>query len=752
MAVNLSPVAGAAAQFFDNSGQMLTGGKLYTYLAGTTTPAVTYTTNTGVTPHANPIVLNAAGRVPDSGEIWLTDSISYKFVLKDQNDVLIATYDNLIGINSNFVNFTGEQETQTATQGQTIFTLATIQYIPATNNLLVFVNGSKQIIGDNYIETSSTVVTFVDGLNVGDVVDFCTAVPINANVTTAADVSYNEGDTGAVTRTVESKLQEFVSVLDFGADPTGVDDCTDAIQNATNSGKPVYFPAGTYKIVTGGISYTGTVVWYGEGAKSIIESDAVVITVNSGDNSSIDNLYMQNITAPWIITRNPSNWATVPTVVQSNGLGYQPTVNDTDVWSSLTTEQQDQNIGPQLLFQGNASGITVSRIYGRFVSVIVEDAQNAVVRDCNFQAGKNFAGGVVFWNINDQQGEYNQAINNNIQYASYNGIIFARNYDGLAEGNICTSVGESGIKTYQGVIGATDARCYRMQLVNNNSMYAYYDGFDFSSDFPHTGTIDARHLITSNTTYGNRQTGFFADGLNTQFISNQARFTGKTGFALSYNQSLISNNLAWGCNQSAAVSGEHQMYVNGNGNAISNNYLNRAGVTQGYALFATGTNLVENNYGYDGTIFLGNPGAITAQYLGNIDTTLKIEGTFSPRLIVGSTVQSTSYAVGNYTRIGHRVFVDVEIALSALTGTGNPQIDFNGGIPIATGQTNYASVFTIQVSNCTYTGQPTAYILPNFGSVYLGSQGTGTAVGNWTEGNLTSSSIIRISGSYVANQ
>jgi hypothetical protein len=179
MAVNLSPVAGAAAQFFDNSGQVLTGGKLYTYDAGTTTPAPTYTDSSGVTAHPNPIILNAAGRVPDSGEIWLSDSVSYKFVLKDQNDVLIGTYDNLVGINSNFVNFTGEEETQTATQAQTVFTLATLNYQPGTNTLLVFVNGSKQVLGTNFVETSSTVVTFVSGLNVGDVVNFCTATSIN---------------------------------------------------------------------------------------------------------------------------------------------------------------------------------------------------------------------------------------------------------------------------------------------------------------------------------------------------------------------------------------------------------------------------------------------------------------------------------------------------------------------------------------------------------------------------------------------
>jgi len=204
MAVNLSPVAGAAAQFFDNSGQVLTGGKIYAYLAGTTTPAITYTTNSGVTAHSNPIILNAAGRVPDSGEIWLTESVSYKFVLKDQNDVLIATYDNLVGINSNFINYSGQEEVQTAAQDQTIFTLATLQYKPAANNLLVFINGSKQVLGLNFTETSSTVVTFVDGLNVGDVVNFSTATSINTipfiapNATTTQKNAITGANTGQV--------------------------------------------------------------------------------------------------------------------------------------------------------------------------------------------------------------------------------------------------------------------------------------------------------------------------------------------------------------------------------------------------------------------------------------------------------------------------------------------------------------------------------------------------------------------------
>jgi parallel beta-helix repeat protein len=294
MAVNLSPVAGAAAQFFDNSGNVLTGGKLYTYDAGTTTPAPTYTNSNGVTAQPNPIILNAAGRVPDSGEIWLADSVSYKFVLKDANDVLIATYDNIVGINSNFVNFTGEEEQQIATQGQTVFTLTTIQYQPITNNLLVFVNGSKQISGTNYQETSSTVVTFVDGLNVGDVVDFCTATPINTSAVTSSNVSYKEGQSGSVTRTVQSKLQEWVSIEDFGAVCDGTTNDTSAVQAAINAigstAKTLLIPGPT-KINANLTFAAGTQLFFEQGGKFIGTAGTEVITLQRAPLAKIQQIF-----------------------------------------------------------------------------------------------------------------------------------------------------------------------------------------------------------------------------------------------------------------------------------------------------------------------------------------------------------------------------------------------------------------------------------------------------------------------------
>ena len=56
MTVGLSPVAGAGWQFFDANGVPLSGGKLYTYAAGTTTPAATFTSVSGATAHTNPFV------------------------------------------------------------------------------------------------------------------------------------------------------------------------------------------------------------------------------------------------------------------------------------------------------------------------------------------------------------------------------------------------------------------------------------------------------------------------------------------------------------------------------------------------------------------------------------------------------------------------------------------------------------------------------------------------------------------------
>jgi len=151
MAVFLSPVGGAAAQFFTNSGVILSGGKLYTYAAGTTTPKVTYTSSSGNTAHTNPIVLDSAGRVP-GGEIWLL-APPYKFALYTAPpEVLIATYDNISGFGAaafQVDNFTG-------TGSQTVFTLANASQ--GENFTFVYINGVYQ--QKNTYTVSGVTLTF----------------------------------------------------------------------------------------------------------------------------------------------------------------------------------------------------------------------------------------------------------------------------------------------------------------------------------------------------------------------------------------------------------------------------------------------------------------------------------------------------------------------------------------------------------------------------------------------------------------
>jgi hypothetical protein len=97
MTVYLSAFAGAGAQFFTDDGSVLSGGKIYTYAAGTTTPQTTYTSIVGVSTNANPIILDSGGRLPE--DMWLSEGVKYRFVLTDSNDVQIGEYDDIVGIN-----------------------------------------------------------------------------------------------------------------------------------------------------------------------------------------------------------------------------------------------------------------------------------------------------------------------------------------------------------------------------------------------------------------------------------------------------------------------------------------------------------------------------------------------------------------------------------------------------------------------------------------------------------------------------
>ena len=72
---------------------------------------------------------------------------------------------------NNYVYQGKQRGTVTATSGQTVFTVP-FTYTVGANNLNVFINGVRQILGSSYTETSTTSVTFSAAVPVTAVVEF----------------------------------------------------------------------------------------------------------------------------------------------------------------------------------------------------------------------------------------------------------------------------------------------------------------------------------------------------------------------------------------------------------------------------------------------------------------------------------------------------------------------------------------------------------------------------------------------------
>ncbi|HEX8223921.1 MAG TPA: glycosyl hydrolase family 28-related protein [Allosphingosinicella sp.] len=109
------------------------------------------------------------------------------------------------------------------------------------------------------------------------------------------DVTFTQSGTGAVTRTVRSKLRDTVSVKDFGAAGDGVTNDSAAIAAAYASGAgAVYFPKGTY--LTAAEIDTAGVKTFGDGlAQSKVKATAAMRSVFklTGQHNSLVDLFVE---------------------------------------------------------------------------------------------------------------------------------------------------------------------------------------------------------------------------------------------------------------------------------------------------------------------------------------------------------------------------------------------------------------------------------------------------------------------------
>lgn len=297
MSIFLAPTFGAGYQSFTNAGIVNSGGTINTYIAGSTTPATTYTNSTGQTGNANPIVLNSAGRM--SNEVWLTGGVSYKFIVQDSIGNILGTYDNISGIND------------TTLQSEWISSGAPPTYINAT---------------------SFSVLTDKTGT-------FTVGRRIQASIT--AGTVY-----GTISSSVLTSLTTVTVVLDSGSldsglsvvnvsllDPThpSVDSIGVSYANNNAAGVPVIGLSGS---VTTSIQMTQL-------SRSVIALDVPVITGTSTSSSKFTNFsatktaFLPSATkfAPVPISNNGSATSMGKVLIDTGGtLTFYPDMTGTSTW------------------------------------------------------------------------------------------------------------------------------------------------------------------------------------------------------------------------------------------------------------------------------------------------------------------------------------------------------------------------------------------------------------------------------------
>ena len=185
---------------------------------------------------------------------------------------------------------------------------------PQTNPVIAYFDAALTIIAaqplrtiNGYISRAGTPAqVYVDGVNFSILVqdskgtmvyNFPDGSGISPN---ASGVVYDPAGTSAVPTTVQAKLRESVSVLDFGAVGDGVTDDTTAIQaavdyiqsygassdifsnglNKTNFGGSIYIPKGVYKI-------TNKIVIAAVGQEAGVAAYAGITIYGDSDNASV---------------------------------------------------------------------------------------------------------------------------------------------------------------------------------------------------------------------------------------------------------------------------------------------------------------------------------------------------------------------------------------------------------------------------------------------------------------------------------
>jgi len=175
--------------------------------------------------------------------------------------VAIATFANTAGAanTANTATTAVIAGTVTTNAQPNITSVGTLTSLSSSGNIAgnyIFGNGSL-LTGLPATYTNANVSaflpTYTGNITAGNILTnnylYANGQPISFNLQiTSGNVSYTAPFGGGILQTGTTKWAQFVSVLDFGADPTGATDSRGAFQAALNTAKHVYIPTGNYKI------------------------------------------------------------------------------------------------------------------------------------------------------------------------------------------------------------------------------------------------------------------------------------------------------------------------------------------------------------------------------------------------------------------------------------------------------------------------------------------------------------------------
>lgn len=454
---------------------------------------------------------------------------------------------------------------------------------------------------------TSASASFDAGRDVGKAIVITGAGDENASLTTTIKVVSSPTQ---VTLAVKAGFTATGLTYWYGTDNTS------ELQVAYDSLKPLFLPPGKY-LMTGTVKGSIPLFLTGSGSQSVIINDTNVLNVHGTVGPFLDHFRMESATrlTPLPPSSFPTPHTGTPVAVDRIGerIGYQPELQDLDIWDRLSKQQQAQQIGPTFLISADETHIY--RITGDLVSILLFDVQFSEVALCDFRAGKNFVGGIVLWHTphDGRVNRQDRIHDNSVRYASYSGIVWTASDGVNISHNQTENDGESGLKNYctQGD-GTYNTHA---EVIGNSTRHNHYDGLDLCENYPHTNTQRASSIVSGNTVCCNDRTGAYVDGLGWTLVDNIFDRNGLSGISADVSDSVISRNTL-NNNNALHQANSHQMLISP-GAASKNNVFehNRivgvatAGAAIKWSVTSTG-NKVRDNRASGGAIFVfGTPPA-----------------------------------------------------------------------------------------------------------------------------------------------